>query len=135
MCLNPLLCLLIKRRAGVKTHYFLHASPLSGSSSPGDLENVCSPKRTPHPPTHPPLILIPQRCGLSPGKHTHTLGTNMAMLMTRRLLVIKKYSNELHYMIIKDKTDTKNYKKRRKKRLHIQEQIAKQNALCFCSVK
>lgn len=27
VCLNPLLCLLIKRRAGVKSHYFLHASP------------------------------------------------------------------------------------------------------------
>lgn len=53
VCLNPLLCLLIKRRAGVKTHYFLHASPLPGSSSPGDLENVCSPKRLPLPSLEP----------------------------------------------------------------------------------
>lgn len=41
--LKPLLWLLINRRTGVKTHYFLHASLLPGSTSPGDLENVCSP--------------------------------------------------------------------------------------------
>lgn len=29
VCLNPLLCFLIKRRAGVRTHYFPHASPPS----------------------------------------------------------------------------------------------------------
>lgn len=46
--LNPLLCFLITRHACVRTRYFPHASPpFLGSSSPSDLENVCSPKRLP----------------------------------------------------------------------------------------
>lgn len=107
MCLNPLLCLLIKRRAGVKTHYFLHASPLSGSSSPGDLENVCSPKRTPHPPAphpHPAALwALPWETRAHTGhKHGHADDEAIAGHT--------KYSGELQYTITKDKSDTNNKK-------------------------